>query len=105
MSTPTTKPKKNKLTPVGFRVNDEVYDYLQAKALELSQEYLLDPRTGQYVTDPQTGQPKKILESAHIGLLVREATFAYIEQYEFLKKKSMELSLSEQVFCRHSITI
>jgi hypothetical protein len=98
MSTPPPKSKKNKLTPVGFRVNDEVYDYLQAKAHELSQEYLLDPRTGQYVTDPQTGQPKKILESAHIGLLVREATFAYIEQYEFLKKKSMELSLSEQVF-------
>jgi hypothetical protein len=68
MSTPSTKPKKNKLTPVGFRVNDEVYDFLQAKALELSQEYLLDPRTGQYVIDPQTGQPKKILESAHIGL-------------------------------------
>jgi DNA modification methylase len=36
MSAPTAKPKKNKLTPVGFRVNDEVYDFLQAKALELS---------------------------------------------------------------------
>jgi hypothetical protein len=34
MSTPNTKPKKNKLTPVGFRVNDEVYDFLQAKALK-----------------------------------------------------------------------
>ena len=48
MSTPNTKPKKNKLTPVGFRVNDEVYDFLQAKALELSQEYLLDRRTNLY---------------------------------------------------------
>ena len=57
-------PKKEKLTPVGFRCNDEVYKYLQDKAVELSQEYLLDPRTGQYVIDPQTNQPKKILEQA-----------------------------------------
>jgi hypothetical protein len=57
-------PKKEKLTPVGFRCNDEVYKYLQDKAVELSQEFLLDPRTGQYVIDPQTNQPKKILEQA-----------------------------------------
>ena len=57
-------PKKEKLTPVGFRCNDEVYKYLQAKAVELSHEFLLDPRTGQYVIDPQTNQPKKILEQA-----------------------------------------
>ena len=57
-------PKKEKLTPVGFRCNDEVYKYLQDKAVELSQEYLLDPRTGQYVIDRQTNQPKKILEQA-----------------------------------------
>ena len=56
--------KKEKLTPVGFRCNDEVYNYLQAKAVELSQKFLLDPRTGQYVIDPQTNQPKKILEQA-----------------------------------------
>jgi hypothetical protein len=55
-------PKKEKLTPVGFRCNDEVYKYLQDKAVELSQEYLSDPRTGQYVIDPQTNQAKKILE-------------------------------------------
>jgi hypothetical protein len=36
--------KKEKLTPVGFRCNDEVYKYLQDKAVELSQEFLLDPR-------------------------------------------------------------
>jgi hypothetical protein len=50
----SAKIKKSKLTPVGFRVNDEVYEFLQAKALELSQEYLLDPRTGKYVIDPNT---------------------------------------------------
>ena len=57
-------PKKEKLTPVGFRCNDEVYKYLQDKAVELSQEFLLDPRTGQYVIDPTTNKPKKILEQA-----------------------------------------
>ena len=51
--------KKEKLTPVGFRCNDEVYKYLQAKAVELSQEFLLDPRTGS-----ATNKPKKILEQA-----------------------------------------
>ena len=55
-------PKKEKLTPVGFRYNDEVYRYLQDKAVELSQEFLLDTRTGQYVIDPQTNKRKKILE-------------------------------------------
>jgi hypothetical protein len=35
-------PKKEKLTPVGFRYNDEVYKYLQDKAVELSQEFLLE---------------------------------------------------------------
>ena len=69
-------PKKEKITPVGFRCNDEVYKYLQDKAVELSEEFLLDPRTGQYVIDPATNKPKEILEQPHIGLLVREATFA-----------------------------
>src|SRR6188472_4487748 len=55
-------PKKEKLTPVGFRCNDEVYNYLQAKAVELSQKFLLDPRTGQYVIDPTTNKPKKIVD-------------------------------------------
>ena len=34
-------PKKEKLTPVGFRCNDEGYKYLQDKAIELIQEYLI----------------------------------------------------------------
>jgi len=89
-------PKKEKLTPVGFRCNDEVYKYLQDKAVELSQEFLLDPRTGQYVIDPATNKPKKILEQPHIGLLVREATFAYIEQYEFLKKWMAQMKMAQQ---------
>ena len=55
-------PKKEKLTPVGFRCNDEAYKYLQDKAIELSKEFLLDARTGQYIIDPQTNQQKKILE-------------------------------------------
>jgi len=54
--------KKEKLTPVSFCYNDEVYRYLQDKAVELSQEFLLDTRTGQYVIDPQTNKRKKILE-------------------------------------------
>ena len=36
--------KGKKLISVGFRVN-EVHNYIQADALELSTEYLLDPRT------------------------------------------------------------
>jgi hypothetical protein len=55
-------PKKEKLTPVGFSYNDEVYKYLQDKAVELSLEFLLDTRTGQYVNIPQTNKQKKILE-------------------------------------------
>jgi hypothetical protein len=50
----SAKIKKSKLTAIGFRVNDEVYEFLQAKALEYPQEYLLDPRTGKYVIDPNT---------------------------------------------------
>jgi hypothetical protein len=45
--------KKEKLTPVAFRCNDEVYKYLQDKAVELSQEFLLNPRTRQYVIVPR----------------------------------------------------
>ena len=48
-------PKKEKLTPVGFSYNDEVYKYLQDKAVELSLEFLLDTRTGQYVNIPRQG--------------------------------------------------
>ena len=62
-------PKKEKITPVGFRYNDEVYKYLQDKAVELSQEFLLDPRTGQYVIDPQTNQQKKILEQPRRNII------------------------------------
>ena len=55
-------PKKEKLTPVGFRCNDEAYKYLQDKAIELSKEFLLDASTGHYIIDPQTNQQKKIQE-------------------------------------------
>lgn len=58
--------KGKKLISVGFRVN-EVHNYIQADALELSTEYLLDPRTIQQVIDPQTNQQKKkILEEPRI---------------------------------------
>ena len=74
-------PKKEKLTPVGFRCNDEVYKYLQDKAVELSQKFLLDPRTGQYVIDPATNKPKKILEQPHI--LMQEAEVKENNKYNY----------------------
>jgi hypothetical protein len=35
--------KKEKLTPIGFRCNKEVYKYLQDKAIKLIQEIPLGP--------------------------------------------------------------
>ena len=61
--------KKEKLTPVAFRCNGEVYKYLQDKAVELSQEFLLNPRTRQYVIDPQTNKQKKILEQPRRNII------------------------------------
>jgi hypothetical protein len=72
--------RESKLSPVGFRVNDETKAMLQDYANKLSNEYLMDPNTGQAIIDPQTRQPKKILEKPSIGLLVKEATFAYLKE-------------------------
>jgi hypothetical protein len=83
--------KKEKLTPIGFRCNKEVYKYLQDKAIKLTRKYLLDPTTGQYIIDPQTNQSKKILEQPHI--LMQEADVKENNKYNY----NMEF-ISKMVF-------
>jgi hypothetical protein len=83
--------KKEKLTPIGFRCNKEVYKYLQDKAIKLTRKYLLDPTTGQYIIDPQTNHSKKMLEQPHI--LMQEADVKENNKYNY----NMEF-ISKMVF-------
>ena len=61
--------------PVGFRVTKQQRDELQTWA-----SYFY----GQKSIDPNTGKEVSIIEKPQIGLLIKEATYAFIYQYIFL---------------------
>jgi hypothetical protein len=68
MSDNVTNDEKQKKT-VGFKVSPSEYNVLQQYAQIFH---------NQLVTDPETKQPRRLLERLEIGLLIRNATYAYL---------------------------
>jgi hypothetical protein len=68
MSNNVTNDEKSKKT-VGFKVSPSEYNVLQ----QYAQIFY-----NQMVENPETKQPRRILEKPEIGLLIRNATYAYL---------------------------
>ena len=66
--------EEKKEYPLGFKASKKQRDELQKWA---------DFFAGQKSVDPETGKSVPIIEKNEIGLLIKEATYAFIYQYKF----------------------
>src|SRR5918993_1630428 len=66
---------------VGFKVSPSEYNVLQQYA-QLFHERM--------VQDPETNQPRRLLERPEIGLLIRNATYAYLVQYQYMIQEQQQ---------------
>jgi hypothetical protein len=76
------KPKKT----VGFKVSAHEYNILKQYTKILHE---------QMIQDPQTGQPRRMLEKPEIGLLIRNATYSYLVQYQYMMQQQAKINAAE----------
>ena len=74
--------KENEKKTVGFKVSAHEYNVLKQYAQILH---------NQMIQDPDTGQPRRILEKPEIGLLIRNATYSYIVQYQYMMQQQAKI--------------
>jgi hypothetical protein len=77
------KPKKT----VGFKVSAHEYNILKQYTKILHE---------QMIQDPQTCQPRRMLEKPEIGLLIRNATYSYLVQYQYMMQQQAKLNVANQ---------
>jgi len=47
------------------------------------------------IQDLQTGQPRRMLERPEIGLLIRNATYGYLVQYQYMMQQKAKLDAAQ----------
>ncbi len=72
---------ENRKKTVGFKVSPSEYNVLQQYAQLFH---------NQMIQDPETKQPGRLLERPEIGLLIRNATYAYLVQYQYMIKEQQQ---------------
>jgi hypothetical protein len=50
----------------------------------------------QMIQDPESGQPRRMLEKPEIGLLIRNATYSYLVQYQYMMQQQAKLNAADQ---------
>jgi hypothetical protein len=48
------------------------------------------------IQDSETGQPKRMLERPEIGLLIRNATYGYLVQFQYMMQQQAKLNAANQ---------
>lgn len=48
------------------------------------------------ITDPQTGQPRRMLERPEIGLLIRNETYGYLVQFQYMMQQQAKVDAAEK---------
>jgi hypothetical protein len=71
---PQPQAQKEESQIVGFHVNKEEHAVLQEYANKMYNTI---------IPNPQTGQKVRVLEKPQIGLLIKVATFYYMQMYNF----------------------
>jgi hypothetical protein len=66
---------------VGFKVSPSEYNVFQQYAQLFHSKM---------VQDPDTKQPRRLLERPEIGLLIRNATYAYLVQYQYIIQEQQQ---------------
>jgi hypothetical protein len=79
--------KENIKKTVGFKVSTHEYNVLKQYT-----KILYD----QMIQDPQTGQPRRMLEKPEIGLLIRNVTYSYLVQYQYMMQQQAKIDAATQ---------
>ncbi len=48
------------------------------------------------IQDPQTGQSRRMLERSEIGLLIRNATYEYLVQIQYMLQQQAKVDAAEK---------
>jgi hypothetical protein len=72
---------------VGFKISPHEYSVLKQYAKILHE---------QMIQDPESGQPRRMLEKPEIGLLIRNATYSYLVQYQYMMQQQAKLNTAGQ---------
>ena len=79
--------EENKKKTVGFKVSAHEYNILK-QYTKILHEHMIQ--------DPQTCQPRRMLEKPEIGLLIRNATYSYLVQYQYMMQQQAKLNVANQ---------
>jgi hypothetical protein len=71
---------------VGFKVSAHEYNVLKQYAKILHE---------QMIQDPETNQPRRMLEKPEIGLLIRNATYSYLVQYQYMMQQQAKIDAAQ----------
>jgi hypothetical protein len=85
MSENVTNEENTKKT-VGFKVSPHEYNVLKQYTQILHE---------QMIQDPETGQPRRILEKPEIGLLIRNSTYSYLVQYQYMMQQQAKIDAAQ----------
>ena len=67
--------KENEKKTVGFKVSTHEYNVLKQYTAILHNQML---------QDPETGQPRRMSERPEVGLLIGNAIYSYLVQYQYM---------------------
>jgi hypothetical protein len=85
---PGQSQEKEELITIGFRV--------KPKEKAIIQDYV-NRMYNQFIVDPNTKQPKRMLDSPSIGLMVKIATFSYMTQFNWFMQAMEQQQQQQQV--------
>ena len=86
MSENVTNEENDKKT-VRFKVSPHEYNVLKQYTAILH---------NQMIQDPETGKPRRMLEKHEICLLIRNATYSYLVQYQYMMQQQAKIDAANQ---------
>ncbi|HZB98672.1 MAG TPA: hypothetical protein VE226_01580 [Nitrososphaeraceae archaeon] len=87
MSENVTNEENTSKKTVGFKVSAHEYNILK-QYTKIFYE--------QMIQDPETGQQRRMLERPEISLLMRNATYGYLVQYQYMMQQQAKLNVANQ---------
>ena len=78
--------KENEKKTVGFKVSTHKYNVLKQYTAILH---------NQMIQDPETGQPRRMSERPEVGLLIGNAIYSYLVQYQYMMQQQVKINADE----------
>ena len=78
--------EENKTKVVGFKVTPHKYNVLKQYTAILH---------NQMIQDPETGQPRRMSERPEVGLLIGNAIYSYLVEYQYMMQQQAKINADE----------